>query len=171
MQVLTLLFLAILPVLVVIAGLKDLTTMTIPNWLTGGLAVAFFPAALVAGMPMMDMAAHLAVGLVALFVAMGLFALRVFGGGDAKLLAAVCLWLGVTASPAFVLWTAIAGGLFSVTLLLTRSRLALLAPIAPGWMSNLLNPKGDVPYGVAIAIGAMVAYPSSALITLFVGGR
>ena len=42
--------LLVFPALVTIAGLKDLTSYTIPNWISAVLAVAFFPAALVLGL-------------------------------------------------------------------------------------------------------------------------
>ena len=48
MELLTLCLLGVFPVLVVAAGLYDLTSMTIPNWISGALFVAFFPAALAA---------------------------------------------------------------------------------------------------------------------------
>ncbi len=169
MQFLALAALAVLPVLVIVAGLKDLTSMTIPNRLTVALALAYVPAALLVGVPPTEMAVNLGVGLACLVLGMVLFALRVFGGGDAKLMAAVCLWLGLAGVTPFIFWTALAGGLFGVSLLIARARLAVYAPMAPTWVSNLLNPKGDIPYGVAIAVGALVAYPHSRLITLFVG--
>ena len=37
----------------------------------------------------------------------------------------------------------------------------------PGWGQRLLQPKGDIPYGVAIAAGALMAYPHSALVEKF----
>jgi prepilin peptidase CpaA len=38
-------------------------------------------------------------------------------------------------------------------------------PVATGprWVGALLEPKGDIPYGVAIAAGALLAFPSSGL--------
>ena len=37
--------LGVLPILMIVAGLHDLTTMRIPNWISLALIVAFFPAA------------------------------------------------------------------------------------------------------------------------------
>jgi prepilin peptidase CpaA len=37
-------------------------------------------------------------------------------------------------------------------------------------VSSLLREKGDVPYGVAIATGALLAFPSSILIERFIAG-
>lgn len=170
MDTLTLLLLSVLPALAITAGLKDLISMTIPNWISGALVVAFFPAALAVGLTPMAMAVHVGVAIAALFVGAGMFALRWIGGGDAKLIAASCLWLGLTGAGMFLLWTGLVGGLFCVVLIFARfySRPYLLG--APGWVVHLMEPRGDIPYGVAIAIGALMAYPSSALIEMFAAG-
>lgn len=165
---LTLLLLAVLPALVIVGGLHDLTTMTIPNWVSGVLIVLFFPAALIAGLSPLEVGLHLAVGVAALFAGMALFALNWIGGGDAKLMAAACLWLGLSGSGAFLLWTGVAGGLFCLMLILARSSApALYVAAAPPWVGRLMEPKGAIPYGVAIAVGALMAYPASPLMAGF----
>ena len=171
MDTVTLLLLSVLPCLVIAAGLRDLTTMTIPNWIPGLLILGFFPAAFMVGLSPMTVVAHVGVAAVALFVGMGLFAMRVIGGGDAKLMAAACLWLGVTGSGMFVLWTGVAGGVFCLMLMFARTQLRPYVQGAPGWIDSLLEPRGDIPYGVAIAIGALMAFPASALLTVFAAGH
>ncbi len=170
MDTVTLLLLSILPCLVIIAGLRDLTTMTIPNWISGLLILGFFPAAYVVGLPPMTVALHVGVAFAALLVGMGLFAMRVIGGGDAKLMAAACLWLGLGGSGMFMLWTGFAGGIFCLALIFARKQLQPYLMGAPGWVTHLLEPKGDIPYGVAIAAGALMAFPSSGLLTAFAMG-
>ncbi|WP_298745754.1 prepilin peptidase [uncultured Brevundimonas sp.] len=167
MEVLQLVLLAVLPALVIVAGLKDLTTMKIPNWISGLLILGFFPTALLLGLPPADIAIHLGVAAAALLIGMGLFALNFLGGGDVKLTAATCLWLGVSGSGVFVLSTAVIGGAFCLLLLLARSHLQPYASRGPGWLIQLMEPKGDIPYGVAIAAGALVAWPASPLMTAF----
>ncbi|MBN8551386.1 MAG: prepilin peptidase [Caulobacterales bacterium] len=162
--------LSVLPILVIAAGLNDLTTMTIPNWISLALMVGFVPAAFAVGLPLGVIALHFGVALAALFIGAGLFALRFLGGGDAKLMAAVCLWLGTAGAPAFVLMTAVAGGLFSLGLLMVRGVPGIAGVGGPPWMGRLLQPKGDIPYGIAIAIGALSAFPSSDVVRAFVGG-
>lgn len=169
MELAIVLLLSVLPVLVIAAGLNDLTTMTIPNWISLGLMIAFVPAALSVGLPVSSIAIHFGVALAALFVGAGLFALRLLGGGDAKLMAAVCLWLGLDGALVFVLFTAVAGGLFSLALVMARGAPGMEAVGGPAWVSRLLQPKGDIPYGVAIAIGALAAFPSSAVVRAFIG--
>jgi len=47
---------------------------------------------------------------------------------------------------------------------------ALMPAGAPGWVSRLMEPRGDIPYGVAIAAGALMAWPSSPLMNLYAAG-
>lgn len=163
MDILTLALLAVLPVIAVLAAVRDLTTMTIPNWMSLALLAAFVPAALAAGLGWQAVLIHLGIGLAALVIGMGLFALRVIGGGDAKLMAALSLWMGPDAVLVFILWTALIGGGFSLALILARQHLAAFSASGPAWVRRLLEPRGDIPYGVAIAAGALLAWPSSAL--------
>ncbi len=163
MDTLTLLALSILPGLVIVAALSDLTTMTIPNWISGVLILAFFPAALLVGLAPMEVAVHLGVAVIALVIGMGLFALRAVGGGDAKLMAAASLWLGLTGSAAFVIWTAVMGGAFCLALMIARTHARPYLWRAPPWLIGLMEPKGDIPYGVAIAAGALIAFPASGM--------
>ncbi|RZJ44802.1 MAG: pilus assembly protein CpaA [Brevundimonas sp.] len=170
MDTVYLLLLGVMPALVIIAGLKDLTTMRIPNWISLLLLVFFFPAAFVMGLPPLTIALHVGVAFAALVVGAGMFALRWIGGGDAKLMAAACLWLGVEGSGMFLLWTGVMGGLFCLTLLFARFHSRPYLASAPGWVVSLMEPKGDIPYGVAIAAGALMAYPASPLLALFIAG-
>lgn len=162
--------LGVMPVLVIVAGLHDLTTMKIPNWISGLLILGFFPTALLLGLPLSAVGASVGLAVAALLVGAGMFALKWLGGGDAKLLAAVTLWLGLSGVLPFLLFTAMAGGGLCLLLLLARARLQVYAVNGPVWITRLLAPKGDVPYGVAIAMGALLAYPSSPLVQAFAGG-
>ena len=164
MNMLSALPLLAFPVLLIVAALKDVVSFTIPNWISAALLLAFPVAALAAGMGWGEASQHAAVGGVALLVGMGLFALNWMGGGDAKLLSAAALWLGPAATPSFVMSTALVGGALALALIAAR-KAHTFVPVAPntGWVQALLNPKGDIPYGVAICIGALLAFPLSSL--------
>jgi hypothetical protein len=56
----TLLLLSVLPCLVIAAGLRDLTTMKIPNWISGLLILPSFPRPSWSGLPPM-IATHVGV--------------------------------------------------------------------------------------------------------------
>ena len=163
--------LALFPAGVIIAALKDAVSFTIPNWVSGLLALAFFPAALAAHLPLGVIGLSALIGAGALIAGMGMFALGWCGGGDAKLMAAVVLWLGLRGLPPFILVTALAGGALALGLILARRNiLAGFAASGPAWLGRLLAPDGDLPYGLAIAVGALAAFPSSAVVTAVTGG-
>lgn len=170
MDSVTLLILAAMPALVIVGGLRDLTSMKIPNWISGLLVVLFFPAALVIGLPPITVATHIGLAFLALCAGAGMFALRWIGGGDAKLMAASCLWLGLSGSGMFLLYTGLMGGLFCMILMFARSYSRPFLFGAPSWIVQLMEPRGDIPYGVAIAAGALMAYPASPLLAAFVAG-
>ncbi len=163
-------FLLVFPVLVIVGALRDLTSFTIPNWVSGLLILAFFPAALLVGIAPMAIGAHLLIGLGALAAGMGMFALRWIGGGDAKLFAAAALWLGAPAALSYVVMTGLAGGALAMALISLRS--PLLRPYVlsgPAWFGRLADPNEAVPYGVAIAAGALATFATSPLMQAWPG--
>lgn len=156
------------PALVIAGAVKDVASFTIPNWIPLALAGAFVPAALAAGLPPAALAAHAGLGFGALVLGMVLFAVRAIGGGDGKLMAAAVLWLGWPALPTFLLVTVIAGGALSLGLLALRApALRVLVLSGPAWFVRLAEPKESVPYGLAIAAGALAAFPLSPFPTVF----
>jgi prepilin peptidase CpaA len=158
-----LLFASVFPILVLVAALTDATSFIIPNRVSAALALAFLPTVLVIGLPLTTIGVSLLVGAAALVCVVGMFALGWIGGGDAKLFAAAALWLGLPAIGSFLTWTAIGGGVLALALLAARKAPAPLTTRGPPWVGRLLEPKGDVPYGVAIAFGALAAFPASAI--------
>jgi len=162
------LLLLMFPVLVVTAALRDVTSYTIPNWISAALILAFFPIALLNGVSLDMLGGHLAVGVTALAAGMLMFGLRWIGGGDAKLFAAAALWLGWPAVTPFVMITAVAGGALAVLLLgLRKSPLQSLFGAGPAWMGRLATHGESVPYGAAICVGALYAFPQSSLMQAF----
>lgn len=150
------------PALVLFAALKDATSFTIPNWICLALVAIFPMAALAAGLPLSTLGLHAAVGAAALVAGMAMFALRWMGGGDAKLIAASVLWLGWPAVPSFLLGAAVTGGVLAVALILLRSpHLRSVVLGGPRWVNRLSEPGEGIPYGVAIAAGALMAFPLS----------
>ena len=156
--------LCLFPVLVITAGLFDVTSFTIPNWISIALVGLFVPAALAGHIGWHGFAMAFAVGAVALALAVFMFAMNWIGGGDAKLLAAASLWVGWPHALEFLVVTALAGGLLALTLLGMRSGwVRRYATSGPGWIGRLATPDGPAPYGVAIAVGALTVFPHSAL--------
>ena len=103
-----------LPFLLIIAGASDFLSYRIPNWLTAATALAFFPMAFMTGMGGEVILWHIAAGFLLLAVGFALFAGGIFGGGDAKLMAAAGLWFGWAQLMPFLVYTALAGGLLAI---------------------------------------------------------
>lgn len=144
------------------AALKDTMTLTIPNWMNATLIVLFVPAAFAASIGWQAGGAHLLVGLIALVIAFGLFAFNIFGGGDAKMIPGVLLWIGPAGVLHFIFGMVVAGGLLGLIILMARK--AIPAGIAPGFAQKVLSSENGIPYGVAIAMGAFIAAPKSPLL-------
>ncbi|WP_340692723.1 prepilin peptidase [Hyphomonas sp.] len=145
--------------LCVFAAMHDVNRLTIPNWLNLTLAGLFVPAAAISGVPMEIIGGHLMVAALAFMVAFGLFAFNIFGGGDAKMIPAVMLWLGPDAGITFIFVMALAGGAFALLILSVRQLVP--AAVLPGFIRAPFEENAGVPYGVAIAAGALVAAPAS----------
>jgi prepilin peptidase CpaA len=160
--------LMLFPALVILGGVRDLVSYRIPNWISLALIASFLLAAaagLAAGMPLAVVGLDLALGVGALAAGATMFALGWIGGGDAKLFAAAALWLGWPAAQTYLMVTALSGGLLSLLLLSLRASAARSFVLAgPAWFVRLAAPGESVPYGVAIAVGALAAFPASTLV-------
>lgn len=119
------------------AAVLDIGWRRIPNWLTAGLALLFLPAAWLAGLALPDVGWHLLAGAIFLGIGIGLHALGIMGGGDAKLAAAIALWVGISDLLLFVVLTAACGGLLALIYVIMRAVTG--------------RPGITLPYGVAIA--------------------
>ena len=145
-----------LPVLLAVAAGWDLASFTIPNLLTLALAAAFVVFALALRISPALFGLHLLAGLMGLVAGFALFALGYIGGGDAKLFAAMALWLGPHDLLPYTLAATIFGGLLTLTLLALR-QLPLPAGLArQDWILKLHDQRSGIPYGVALAAGAFV---------------
>lgn len=149
------------PVLMIVAGAGDALSMRIPNWLVLLLAALFFPMALMTGMPSEMLLNHVAVGVGLFVLGFVLFAAGVFGGGDSKLLAAAGLWLGWPDIVPFVMMTAVAGGALAAVVGIW-SLFNIDSETRDGALFRRFGHfKPNVPYGYALAIGAILAFPTT----------
>src|SRR5262249_49710862 len=139
----------------VLAGFSDFMRLKIPNWLTGALALGFLPAALIAQGPV-DWLSHLEAGLAVFAGAALLFALRLLGGGDVKLLAAVALWCGLHLVVPLIFLVALVGGVFALIVLGLRQPIVQTSLVALlRRVPMFLHAKMPIPYGIPIAIAGI----------------
>ncbi len=90
-----------------------------------------------------------------------LFAFGWIGGGDAKLAAATALWLGFDPLMNYLLYASLLGG--ALTLLILKFRTLPVPAVLHNqdWVMRLHHSKEGVPYGIALAIGALTVYPDT----------
>ena len=149
----------VFPALMAFAAAYDLTTMTIPNRLTAAVGLAFIAVILLVGLPLSEVAWHVAAGVLVLVVAFAMFAAGWIGGGDAKLAAGIALWLGFADLLDYFMLASILGGVLTLALLAAR-RYPLPQMLARlPWALKLHAPETGIPYGIALAIAALATLP------------
>lgn len=137
-----------LAIALLIAAFTDLRSRTISNKLNIAIAAGAPIFWIVSGLSLWPgVALQLAVTLATFAVLAGLFALRLMGGGDVKLLTALALWFVPTEFLKLIIIMAIAGGVLTI--------------VMGGW--HIIRRNKDriaIPYGVAIAFAALwVMFP------------
>ncbi|WP_020179738.1 prepilin peptidase [Methylopila sp. M107] len=148
----------IVPALVVVAAVSDLMTMTIPNRLVLALVLAFGLAAPLAGLGLYEIGMHVGAGLLVLAIGIALFAPGWIGGGDAKLAAALALWLGFEPLLAWIVLFGILGGALTFGTLWCRSTPLPARLDGVDWIARLHHPKTGVPYGIALSAGTLMLW-------------
>jgi prepilin peptidase CpaA len=143
----------IVAVLLLAAATEDAVRLRISNLIVLLVLVGAIVAAVLAG-PELSLWKNLVVFLALLGIGTPMFAAGKLGGGDVKLLAAVGLWFDFAGALWMIVAVALAGGVLALLVLILRSF---------GWSEEirrrvvLLRPGGGIPYGVAIAAGALIA--------------
>lgn len=160
---LQLVFLLAFAGMMLFAAFHDAVRFTIPNWLSAAVALVFPLAALAAGLGWFVFGMSLLAGFVALLLGMALFAGGWLGGGDAKLFAAAALWFGWPAAGGFLLHTVLVGGALVIALLVLRKGLPVVGLAGPWTRETALEEGAPVPYGIALAGGALWSMPSAPL--------
>lgn len=141
------------------AAVIDVLHRRIPNWSVVSL-LATFGVALAAGVLPAPWWEALAAGAVSLVATYLLYHFNWVGAGDAKLFSAAALFSGLSGLALFGLFTALAGGALALLSIAMNPRRAMRGLIARGRGEDLSR---GIPYGAAIALGALAA-------SLFPGG-
>jgi prepilin peptidase CpaA len=149
----------------------DVRTRRIPNWLTFPAAALGLVAATVAhsGQGTVASAGGLLLGLAIFFP---LFVLKGLGAGDVKLMGALGAWLGTSMIFGVAFYTALAGGVFALVLivrhryagqaarnlylLITHWRVFGIRPLDSLTLETAAGPK--LPYALPIAAGLSLTF-------------
>jgi prepilin peptidase CpaA len=132
-----------LAIALVVAAFTDMRSRQISNWLNGAIALGaplFWWSSGLALWP--DIALQIGVAVAAFAVFAGLFALKMMGGGDVKLLTALALWVSPVIFMQLLVVMALFGGLLTVILVCWHTM-------------RRQKDKLKIPYGVAIAFGGL----------------
>ena len=132
-----------LAIALLFAAFTDLRHRKIDNWLNAGIAAAAPIFWWTSGLSIWpDVAMQLGVALAAFAVLAGLFALKMMGGGDVKLLTVLALWIEPTWFLKLLVVMALAGGLLTI--------------VMRAWhVMRRQKERLAIPYGVAIATGGL----------------
>jgi prepilin peptidase CpaA len=163
-MLLDLLRLTLFPALMAYAACSDLMSMTISNRVSIFLVIGFFVLALAGGMPAVTLLTHVGAGLLMLVVGFVCFAFRWIGGGDAKIVASAALWFGFTHLLEYLVYASLFGGALTLLLLEWRRWPLPYGFVNQGWLLRLHAKESGIPYGIALALGALLVYPQTSWI-------
>jgi prepilin peptidase CpaA len=135
--------------------------MTISNRVSLLLIAGFVVLALFSGMGLNDFMTHAGAGLAVLTVAFACFAFGWVGGGDAKVAAAAGLWFGFGHLLDYLIYASLFGGALTLLLLQFRQWPLPYALVGQTWLLRLHHKETGIPYGIALALGALVVYPET----------
>jgi prepilin peptidase CpaA len=153
--------LLLFPALMAFAAASDLVTMTISNRISLLLGAGFVVLALLSGMSLHEMLSHAGAGLAVLAVAFLCFAMGWIGGGDAKVAAAAALWFGFGNLLEYLVYVSLFGGALTLLLLQFRQWPLPAALHGQSWLMRLHSKESGIPYGIALALGALLIYPET----------
>ena len=139
----TQLLLLVLATLLVVAAVVDARTFTISNKLN--LVVALLAPVYWMAVPLSlwhEVPLQIAAAVIVFLLLAGLFYAGMMGGGDVKLAAALALWFPPGLTIKFLVLMSLAGGVLTLGLL--------------AWhRAKRREGRPEIPYGVAIAVGAL----------------
>ena len=153
--------LLLFPALIAFAAATDLLTMTISNRVSLALAAGFLVLAVASGMGGYDILMHVLAGTIVLAIAFACFAMGQVGGGDAKIAASAALWFGFAHLMNYLLYASLFGGALTLLLLQFRQWPLPASFADQPWLARLHAKETRVPYGIALAMGALMIYPET----------
>ncbi|MFD1913037.1 A24 family peptidase [Halodurantibacterium flavum] len=141
-----------------LAAASDLWRLRIPNRIVLGLVAGYLVLLPWHLGSWGDVAAAMAAAGAVLVAGIVGFARGWFGGGDAKLAAAIALWLGPAALLPFLVTTAVLGGVLAFGVICLRPMSVAGAGFLPRWLWQ----SNQLPYGAALVPAALWHFPQGA---------
>ncbi len=150
------------------AAFQDARTMTIPNWVSLMILASFFLIVPFVWQGWGIFGEHLLVGVTVFLVSFAMFAVGGLGGGDAKLMAATAFWWQWPDLLLYVVYTTLAGGIIALFILFGRKYVPARVLTSP-WVYKLIKDEKNMPYGLALAFGALATLPQSQIFLAALG--
>jgi len=160
-MILDLIRMLLFPALMAFAASSDLFTMTISNRVSLILVAGFIVLAALTGTDLHAMLSHAGAGLTVLVLAFACFTMGWVGGGDAKVASCVALWFGFGHLLEYLLYASLFGGALTLLLLQFRQWPLPHALGSQAWLLRLHDKETGIPYGIALAVGALMTYPET----------
>lgn len=138
--------------LLLTAAVSDVARRKVPNWTVAALVVTYAVAAWF-GVAPASPASALGAAAIAFAIGYGLYHFDIVGAGDAKLISAVALFVGLANLATLGLLTVLTGGAIAIGYLIFRPQRVMRGLTARGRAEGAVI---GVPYGVAIAVGGVL---------------
>lgn len=149
------------------AAMTDFWSMKIPNIVSLAMAAGFVLTLPLTWQGLPVLAEHLMVGAVFFLAGFAMFAFGWMGGGDAKLMAAIALWFGWVDIMPFILYTTLFGAALGIFMMLGNRMIPIRLRTSELGM-RMFQGDTDMPYGIALAAGALFVWPTSQLATALI---
>lgn len=143
---------------------SDFKGLTIPNIYSVAIVLAFAPAyaAVYFLAPEADyfstLSNHVLAGAIVFGITFVLFALKFIGAGDSKLSAAFAVWTGTAGLFPFLFFMTVVGGVLGLATVILRKFKPFKNVQNEGWIAKAQTGENAVPYGIAIFLGAFMAF-------------
>jgi len=143
---------------------SDFRGLTISNYYSLFILAAFVPAFLVITFLAPETAyfsswkSHLMSGGIMFGLTFFLFSIKMIGAGDSKLSSVYALWIGMQGMPSFLFFMTLCGGILGLMTIIFKKWKPFKAPREGGWIDQAQKDNNVVPYGIAITLGAIVAF-------------
>lgn len=155
----------------IIAALYDFIALKLPNILMVALLALYSQLALTNYfLGQNDFYPQLAVAGGLFILTTILFFIGILGGGDAKMMSVMGLWIGIQGVAIFLLVMSCVGFILGIIALGLRNkiknntfynRIPILLRPKHGWLASLHKGENALPYGIAITSGVIAAFISN----------
>jgi len=136
--------LVVLGLILVSAGIEDARKREIADWKNIAIALLAVPWWIANGLPFWpDIAIQIGVALVVFALFAAAFHFGMMGGGDVKMIGALALWFPFQPLVTMLIIMSLAGGAITLLMLIDK------------WLRRRSG-QPEVPYGIAIAIAALL---------------